>query len=269
MIKRMRDWKIPVVQTVVLCVVAIVLCTMDVNAIVMGILQYASIEINELPVECRLAISFGPRVLSGIIWLAFLWVIRRFNAIDILNKGSDYHDHYYVSYCFCRYVLGYKKCCLTRVPIYMQFKLVLADLFPEYLYTDGIHELESDMISVVRSGECNDTVNLIISDTYRIDRGQLPGSVQGFASIYVGRQTIDKVRYHNEDLVKSVVETVRSLPPSVVNVNVFATTNPWNTYDIAKEAFATGSRDAIERVYVFQQSSTSERVFSAKGKRVL
>lgn len=163
MIKRMRDWKIPVVQTVVLCVVAIVLCTMDVNAIVMGILQYASIEINELPVECRLAISFGPRVLSGIIWLAFLWVIRRFNAIDILNKGSDYHDHYYVSYCFCRYVLGYKKCCLTRVPIYMQFKLVLADLFPEYLYTDGIHELESDMISVVRSGECNDTVNLIMA----------------------------------------------------------------------------------------------------------
>ena len=269
MIKRIRDWKIPVAQTVALCVVALVLCVMDVNTIVMGILQYASIEVNELPVKCRLAVSSGPRVLSCIIWLAVLWIIRRLNVNSTLNRGAAYHDHYFVSYCFCRYVLGYKKCCLIRVPIYMQFKLVLAELFPEYLYTDGIHELESDIINITKSGECKDTVNLIISDTYRIDRGQLPGSVQGFASIYVGRQTMDKVRYHNEELVKSVVETVRSLPPSVVNVNVFATTNPWNTYDIAKEAFATGSRDAVERVYVFQQSTTSDRVFSAKGKRVL
>lgn len=269
MIKRIRDWLTPVAQTVALCVLAIVLCSVDTNVIMMDTLQRAGILLSEVSIEWRLASAFGSYVVSGLVWITVWLAIRRINANSILNRGSDYHDHKFVSYCFCRYVLGYKKCCLTRVPIYMQFKLVLADLFPEYLYTDGIYELESDMINVVRSGECNETVNLVITDTYRIDRGQLPGSVLGFASIYVGRQTIDKVRYHNVDLVKCVVETVRSLPPSVVNVNVFATTNPWNTYDIAKEAFATGSRDAIERVYVFQQNSTSDRVFSAKGKRVL
>lgn len=37
-------------------------------------------------------------------------------------------------------------------------------------------------------------------------------------------------------------------------VNVFATTNPVNTYHIAKEAFSTGERDSVKKIFAFLQN---------------
>ena len=51
-------------------------------------------------------------------------------------------------------------------------------------------------------------------------------------------------------------------------MNVFASTNPMNTKNIAKRVFALGDRGNIDHLYVFQQSKSGERIFMPQGHKI-
>lgn len=59
--------------------------------------------------------------------------IRKMNKNKTLNNGNIYHDHSYLWFWLCSKILGYEKCNLVLVPIYMQFKLVINDVFSEFI----------------------------------------------------------------------------------------------------------------------------------------
>ena len=168
--------------------------------------------------------------------------------------------------------MGYKKCNLRLVPIYLQFKLIIKGIFNEYICNDGIHEAYKNEreAEVHRENDSNYTqkINLILADTYAIQKGQLPADVLNLTSIYVERYRSknDNMRYSSDKFVRKVLNTVRQLPEVVTEINIFATLNPLNCYNIAKEVFSTGGRDHIKHLWVYQQEGEAPRHFTKKVK---
>lgn len=190
-------------------------------------------------------------------------MLHKRNRSKTLNKGNAYHTHGMTWYRFCSKVLGYGACSLVRVPIAMQFLLVLNDTFETYDYGDVYEELDADSnVRVSRysaakgaysSGQAG-WVSLVISDTYPIEFEQLPPDRGKDIIIAISRLSnqTSRVRRYSRHLVDTVTTVVRDLPPGS-RVNVFATTNPKNTYEIIDKAFKLGGRDNLNALYVYRQ----------------
>lgn len=268
---RIKDWIRPYFQFLILVLSLGFIVKYDCAKLLFGIITKVGFESSELPSWLRLAYAYDRPAVSIVVIIVILYAIRRSNKDTVLNSDNNtYHNHVYVEYFVCRYLLGYSKCNLKLVPISMQYKLVINNLFPECIYNEGIHEAKDEVVKIIKKNAeiYTSTVNLIISDTYKITIGQLPCTVLNLTTIEIDRSSDDHMRYDSEELLKSVISVVRGFPDNVVEVNIFATTNPTNTYKIAKEAFATGGRDNIKHIYVFEQEKTNARNYASKGIKI-
>lgn len=232
-------------------------------------------DINESDISLRIRIAYklGRFVFSWFLFFSF-WIGLRWINKDSVLKASPRRTvrHFYFGYWFCRYILGYKKVFITRIPIPVQYQIICADLFDEYLY-NGTSEKKDDSVSVSfvngETSEYTSCLNLVLADTYGIDwKKQLPSSVAGLTTVIIDRSSDDHTRYYSSEFISEVVSTLRNLPNKVHVVNLFATTNPANNLHIAQEAFMTGGRDSIEHLFVFQQSANEGREYSGKRLRV-
>lgn len=207
-----------------------------------------------------------------LVWL-YLLKIRNINEKKTLNKGNLYHCHSYIWFNLCSKILGYKKCNLILVPIYMQFNLIINDTFEEYPLDDSFFPIEnSDKISVdVKKASCDikhensNEINLILEDTHEVLFQKLPINKQYFKTIRISRNNKNLTRQYNDLYVEKIISEVRNLPDDAV-VNIFATTNPKHTYQIAKRAFSIGKRGNISKIFVFQQDKDNEWKFTKKYK---
>ena len=215
-----------------------------------------------------LVVGVFPIVVFVVIW----WSITKFNSDYLMNEKPIYHDYPYVWYFICANILRIRKCSLVLVPIFMQFKLITNSTFKEYPFDDSFPEIENEpdcqIISLNESGNSSKEVNLIIEDTYPINPKQLPFTKKGFSSVKISRNDgHDKSRHYSRKLIEATINTVRDLSEDSI-VNVFATTNPMNTFHIVKEAFNLGDRGNIKHLYVFQQSKGENRMFEEKGRKI-
>lgn len=204
----------------------------------------------------------------GFFFLIVAWfIIKKLNKTVVFNKGNFYKKYMYGWYWVCSKILGYSECNFIQVPIYMQFKLVLNDTFEKY-NCGKFAEKENDTVSVSKSNFSNatDEVNIMISDTYPLSLNQLPEIKKNLPTVLISRNnTNDFNRYDSPELVGRVVNEVRSLNNNIKRVNVYATTNPLNTRNIASSAFKLGGRDNLNEVRVFQQEREGIRKFNNKG----
>ena len=204
----------------------------------------------------------------GVFFLiVILFEIRKWNKTAVFNKGNSYKKNIYGLYWACSKILGYLECNLIQVPIYMQFKLVLNDTFEKYNCGE-FGRKENDTVSVNKSNfsSTTDEVNIMISDTYPLSLNQLPDIKKNLPTLLISRNnTNDFNRYDSPELVGRVVNEVRSLNNNIKKVNVYATTNPLNTKNIASSAFKLGGRDNFNEVRVFQQERDGIRKFNNKG----
>ena len=199
--------------------------------------------------------------------IAAVFIIRKCNKTAMFNKGNYYKKYRYGWYWICSKVLGYSECNLIQVPIYMQFKLVLNDTFDKYNCGE-FGKKENDTVLVHRSNfsQLTDEVNIMISDTYPLSLNQLPEIKKNLPTLLISRNnTNDFYRYDSPELVKCVVNEARSLNNNIKKVNVYATTNPLNTKNIASSAFKLGGRDNFNEVRVFPQERDGIRKFNNKG----
>lgn len=154
----------------------------------------------------------------------------------------------------------------------MQFKLVTAGIFKKYIYEENIHKIKKEKILIHKFKEKKtintNKINLILSDTYKINFKQLPKNIRNFTTIEVDRSAKDSNRVESEEFVKKVVSIIRKLPLSISEINIFSTTNALHTYKISKEVFMTGGRDVIRHIYVFQQSDVGKKIFEEKGLKI-
>lgn len=198
--------------------------------------------------------------------------IRKANKETILNKGNIYHNHTYAWYWFCSKILGYDKCNLVLVPIQMQFKLVVRDTFKEYPFFENMFLNEDgrqvQMTKKSVDNHCNE-FTLIIEDTYPIKEKQIPEKYLNMPLIKLTRScnTVGK-RVYSEKFIDTIVQEIRLLPEDSI-INIFATTNPKNTYEIAKKGLFLAERSNIIMVNVFQQEGSGERLFKDKPYTVI
>ncbi len=219
-----------------------------------------------------LIVRAGNAAMAVALVLFVLWRVRAHNKDFLMNRGNAYHQYPYAWYWFCANILGIRKCNLVRVPIFMQFKLVIRGTFVDYPLEETAYppvENEDDTSTNVENGEAGgQEVNLILEDTYTINNKQIPESKRSLRTIKISRNDgNDKGRHFSQKYIDAVINTVRDLDQNTV-VNVYATTNPMNTKHIASRAFALADRGNIQHLYVFQQQSSGDRLFEGKGRKV-
>lgn len=206
----------------------------------------------------------------GLLVVAF-WRIRKYNKDFVMNNDNVYHDYPFLWYWFSAKVLGIKKCNLIFVPIYMQFKLVVGNIFQEFPLDDADFPIieNEPSCTIVKKNMVTDLheVNLILEDTYVIESKQIPARKKSLPTIKVSRNNNSHTRHFSPNFVDAITEELRNLPHVSV-VNVYATTNPMNTLRIARAAFRMADRGNIDHVVVYQQNRSGIRKFAGKGYKV-
>jgi len=212
----------------------------------------------------------GNYFIGLVVFCLVLVEIRKFNKEKLFNTKNVYHDYPYIWYWFCAKILGYKKCNLKLVPIYMQFKLGLRDTFNKYdVGSDNDYPTKDDeIIDVYKKNfdHISNEINLILADTYPLSEDQLPLNKKRLATIIIERDKGNVSRYFSPNFIEKIVNEVRGLPDNVKAINVYATTNPKHTLKIACDVFKMAERGNIERLVVFQQEPNGCRRFSKSGK---
>ena len=126
--KKIRDWKRPYTQLVILLATLAIPSIIDVASIIRRI--FSTNDLNFDNAKYFFLMKLGNGIIGIVFMLIVLYVwIRKSNKSSLLNTGDLYHDHLYAGYWICSKILGYRKCSLIRVPIAMQFKLVIRDTF--------------------------------------------------------------------------------------------------------------------------------------------
>jgi len=111
-------------------------------------------------------------------------------------------------------------------------------------------------------------INLLFEDTYPINSRQIPPVKRNLPTLKISRNDGENVgRHFSQQYIESIINEVRELDNGV-KVNVYATTNPMNTYHIAKRVFTNATRGNVAELYVFQQESSKNRLFKDKGKKI-
>ena len=270
---RINDWKIQIVQTLLPLIIAAIVLLLRVNIPLEIHKVTAKANVNDTDIDTiwRIAIGIGN---IGIIILILFFVykaIRKHNKDSVLVQSLPRRIvwHSYVGYWFCRWVLNYQTVSLTRVPIPVQFELVWHGLFKQYEFMDGISELSkgTDKIHVEKFNDkqYSTTVNLVLADTYPLDwKKQLMPNVRNLTTIVIDRAGEKGVRYYSPDFVSEISQGVHNLPETVTSINLFATINAAHCFHITEDIFKTGGRDALQHLFVYQQSGSGERNFEGK-----
>jgi len=210
-------------------------------------------------------------VAIGIFVIALI-AIRKHNKEIIMNKRNVYHDYSFEWYCYCAKILGIDKCSLVLVPIFMQFKLVIQNVFNEFPLDETSYPVQDNEIGI-KVSKVNWNleyleINLILEDTYPIFLSQIPSIKKNLPTLIISRNDGKNVsRHFSQQYIDRIINEVRQLKNGVI-VNIYATTNPMNTLNISKRVFTNASRGNVASLYVFQQENTNERLFKSKGKKI-
>lgn len=267
-IDKMKESSCSILQIVLLLVSFFLPIMADVSHWIEFFFQKSEINFETAKYYILLKIgNFG----IGIVFMLFLlFQIRKTNKEKLFNTMNVYHNYPYIWYWICANVLGYVKCNLKLVPVYMQFKLVLNDTFSNYdMGTECDYptiENEEIKLNKVNWNPEFQEINLVLADTYPITRTQLPVSKVTLPTLVIARKRSDQSRYYSPQFVAKTVDEVRRLPRNTTIVNVFSTTNAKHTKQIAGDAFKLAERGNIKKLVVFQQSNKGVRKFEEKGR---
>ena len=130
--KKITDSRREILQIILLILCFPAVYILDVSNVISLIFRNQEIDFNNI--KYYYLGKAGNFVIAALLFLLILFkFVRAKNKEKTFNKGSQYHNHSYSWYWFCSKILGYSKCSLIRVPIYMQFKLAINDVFDDYV----------------------------------------------------------------------------------------------------------------------------------------
>lgn len=110
--------------------------------------------------------------------------------------------------------------------------------------------------------------NLIIADTYPINKEQIPENKRNLDSIWIKRENSSiSTRVYSPKLINEVSENVALIQKAGAKINLYLTTNTKNTEKIVKDVFMKGDRSSYE-IEIFLQESNGGRKFKEKGIKV-
>lgn len=193
--------------------------------------------------------------LGVILSVILLVIIRYFNKDNMYNKGSMYHNYSIRYFVLAGKVLGYKRVSLVMVPLYLQFEIVFKDLFDEVLIDDHAEKDDNPQVTILNKERKSNEINLILSDTYKINLKDIPINKRDLPSILIERGTdFSGVRTYNSKFTDIIREQTNKYRFNYERVNIFATTNTKHTKEIILQSFKNGGRTGFEEIYVFEQN---------------
>lgn len=253
---RIIDWKEPILETLAIVIFSYLAYRIHLADKIITLLENNITEINDI-LYLQLA-YYGNAFIALCVMFILLFHIRSSNKEKKLNQsGNKYHNHSYFGYWFCSKILGYQTCCLVRVPIPMQFRLLINGTFHNFDlggdddYDKREHE---DIIVKLPDGEYTKIINLILVDTYPITEGMISASSAALSTVYISRnESNDRTRCISNEFVNCVRNTVQKLPNNVTGINLYSTLNPKHCRMIANSIFRCGGRSNITLLKVFPQ----------------
>lgn len=266
----MKNKKREIWQVILLIVVAVLPWLIDFP----GLLTRAIADGVDVELKYYIPIMAGKVVSSVVLVLAYVYIVRKSNKEYTFNEaGNYYYNHSYEWYWICSKIFGYKKCSLVRVPIPMQFKLLINQVFREYTFGNDNNyvRIANEEISVATDKEKTKTVNLVLADTYPISNNLLPGIVNEYMTVRISREhTGDGSRYISEAFCNEVQRAVQQLHQSGCDtLNIFPTTNAAHNIRIVQNSFMHGGRGDIKHIYVYTQPHSSEGDWRFSDKAVI
>jgi len=209
-------------------------------------------------------------VLVKVILIVLLYIgIFKINSKKEFFNGDIYGDIPICFYYIAKF-LGYKKLSLIRKPYDIQFKVLRRDLFE--IIEDNIQKDENVNVHTDKTNfkysnnmrECN----LIIADTYPINKEQIPENKRDLDSIWIEREKSQiSTRVYSPKLINEVSENVALIQRTGAKINLYLTTNTKNTERIIKDVFMKGDRSNYN-IEIFLQESKGSREFKRKGIKV-
>ena len=203
--------------------------------------------------------------------IAYYKYITSSNSEKLLfGGGSSYDDYPYWLYWIASNILKYKYCRLMLVPVYMQYKLLLNNTFPVFLTGNNIDEtqnesnypieIEDAIVDEINKDKSNNTLNLILIDTYEVKENQLPKNIFHQHSIFIRRSNkIDGTRKYNQNFVDQIKAQISKLDSSIDTINIYANTNPKHNKMIVQNVFSLGQRSYIKNINVALQEKKTFR----------
>lgn len=208
-------------------------------------------------------------VCGAILSIIIYFLIRRVNKNKLFNTGDKYNDHPLWVYWLASKILGYGKVSLVRVPIYLQYKLLLNDIFPETIVDSAVKEIDQSVVVTERNMEYpSNELNLVLIDTYEIANSQIPLNKYHLPTLFIrsGNET-DSNRSLNPEFIKEIRKKTNDHSKSYKQLNVFSTTNTNHNQLIVYKCFKNGNRTGFKNIFVYQ-ASRGDFVFN-RGYKVL
>lgn len=154
-----------IVQIVLLIILLILPVIVDASSWIEFFFQNS--EINFETAKYYFLLEIGNWGIGIVLMLLTLFKIRKYNSEKLFNTKNVYHDYPYMWYWICAKILGYTKCNLKRVPIYLEFKLVLEDTFSKYDVgtEDDYPKIENEEIEIYKKNwnPGSQEINLIVN----------------------------------------------------------------------------------------------------------
>lgn len=254
------DWKRQWFQVLILFLIVFIDWRFNVPDFLKSIVTKSGVPIEALDPKWRIVLGGGIIIFTAFVFIGVYIGFRNANERTEIRQSILRSTvwHSYVGYWFCRYILGYKKISLIRVPIPKQFQIVCYNLFD--VDKDELKDIATKDEDVVRVSYYNDSlftseIVLILSDTYSLDRDKVDiDSLKNLTTIVVDRSSDDHTRYYSPKFISTINNEVHRLPNSVETIHLFATMNPSNCYHVASDIFMTGGRDSWKHLYVYEQN---------------
>ena len=206
--RKIKENLCSIVQIVLLIILLILPVIVDASSWIEFFFQNS--EINFETAKYYFLLEIGNWGIGIVLMLLTLFKIRKYNSEKLFNTKNVYHDYPYMWYWICAKILGYTKCNLKRVPIYLEFKLVLEDTFSEYDVgtEDDYPKIENEEIEIYKKNwnTGSQEINLILSDTYPIIESQLPARKSTLPILAIVRKRSDKSRYYSPRFVSKIVD---------------------------------------------------------------
>lgn len=240
--------------------------------IVYGVLSLRGIDFTKFD-EIINSIIENKRLISvicGVVLAIFILMwLKKANKDKLFNTRNKYNEYPLWIYWVASKILGYGKVSLVRVPIYLQYKILLKDVFPEIIVDNDVEEKGRSTVVIEKNMEFpSNELNLVLVDTYEIIDSQIPSNKAHLPTIYIksGNET-DSNRSLNLEFIKEIRKKTNDHYRAYNQLNVFSTTNTNHNKLIVNKCFKNGSRTGFENIFVYQ-ASRSNYVFN-RGYKVL
>lgn len=203
----------------------------------------------------------GISLMSGFaISLLILWFLRKANKEKVFSTGNNYRYQSYILYYIASKILGYRAVTLVRVPIHLQFHLIINELF-ENVRTDENTQEVPQAVTVLKKNmdQKSKVINLVLNDTYEILREQIPHLQRNLPTITImNGMEFNGVRTYNPDFLTEIRKQTHEASQSHSIINVFATTNTQHNKVIIEDCFKNAQRTGFKSLNVFQFDTTSK-----------